>query len=195
MKPAYLLAAGLLLATTAYAQQEVKTKKDYEAPPALPVDATTHLVDYTAVVEVPGAKQSDLYARAFEWVAATYPGAANVLQNKELGRITVQGVTHPRYRNTEFGNVTHTFNIYVKDGKYKYEFTDFRHEFKGAGTQGGDASLGPFENDTPRKMMVGAGMLHRVWNSIRNQTDEQINVRIASLAVAMAGNSKAKSDF
>jgi hypothetical protein len=194
----YLLLAAVLLLTApvVHAQKAKKIKvKDNDAQPTLPTDADTHLVDYTGVVEVAGASQSDLYTRAFDWVAKNYPSASNALQDKDKGRLTVQGLTHPHYRGNEFGGVNHTFNIYVKDGKYKYDFTNFRHEFKGAGETGGDASLGPFENETPRKMMVGAGMLHRVWNSLRNETDVQIKELTASLELAMSGKTKDKSDF
>jgi hypothetical protein len=190
-----LLALSIFLATSVAHAQKAPKIKDNDAQPTFPVDADTHLVDYTGVVEVAGISQNDLYTRAFDWVAKNYPSASNALQDKEKGRLTVQGTTHPHYRNTEFGSVTHTFTIYVKDGKYKYDFTNFRHEYKNAGEQGGDASLGPFENETPRKMMVGAGMLHRVWNSLRNETDTQVKGLITSLDLAMAGKAKDKSDF
>lgn len=195
MKP-FLLGCALLLATsTAYAQKAPKAKAN-DTQPALPTDPETHLVDYSGVVEVPGATQDQLYTRAFDWIAKTHAATASTaLQDKDKGRITVQGTTHPHYRGNEFGSVTHTFSIYVKDGKYKYDFTNFRHDYVVAGQHGGDASLGPFENEEPKKMVMMAGLMHRVWNSIRNETDVQVKEMIASLETAMSGQTKDKGDF
>jgi hypothetical protein len=197
LKGRYYLIQNSMLA--GYPPRVMKAKavkvKDNEATPVLPIDAESHLVDYTGVVEIPASTQDQLYTRAFEWVAKQYPAAGNALVDKEKGRITVQGTTHPRYNGNEFGTVSHTFTIYVKNGKYKYDFTNFRHDYRGAGAQGGDASLGPFENETPRKMVMMSGLLHRVWNSIRNDTDSQIKALIADLDHYMKGQTKDKSDF
>ena len=192
-----LLSCALLLATsTAYAQKASKKAQDNDAQPTLPTDPESHLVDYTGVVEVPGATQDQLYTRAFDWIAKTYTAtAATALQDKEKGRITVQGVTHPHYRGNEFGSVTHTFTIYVKEGKYKYDFTSFRHDYVVGGQQGGNASLGPFENEEPKKMVAMSGLMHRVWNSIRNETDVQVKALIVDLEASMRGKYKDKSDF
>jgi hypothetical protein len=195
LKPLLLGVALLLTAPVAYAQKTPKVK-DNDTQPTLPTASETHLVDYSGVVEVAGATQDQLYTRAYDWLTKRYTAtASNALQDKDKGRLTVQGTTHPHYKGNEFGTVTHTFSIYVKDGKYKYDFTNFRHDYVVAGQHGGDASLGPFENETPRKMMVGAGMLHRVWNSLRNETDVQVKELIASLELAMAGKVKDKGDF
>lgn len=58
-----------------------------------------------------------------------------------------------------------------------------------------DASLGPFENEEPKKMLAMSGLMHRVWNSIRNETDTQVKPLIAVLENYMQGKVKAKSDF
>lgn len=192
-----LFGCALLLATsTAYAQKASKKAKDNDTQPALPTDPESHLVDYSGVVEVAGTTQDQLYTRAFDWIAKTHTATASTaLQDKDKGRITVQGTTHPHYRGNEFGSVTHTFNIYVKDGKYKYDFTNFRHDYVVGGQQGGDASLGPFENEEPKKMVAMSGLMHRLWNSIRNETDVQVKALIADLEVSMQGKVKDKSDF
>jgi hypothetical protein len=187
---------ALLLASPLAQAQKAPKVKDNDSLPALPTDPDTHLVDYSAVVEVAGATQDQLYTRAYDWVTKTYAAtAASALQDKEKGRLTVQGTTHPHYRGNEFGIVTHTFSIYVKEGKYKYDFTNFRHDYVVTGPQGGNASLGPFENEEPKKMVVMAGLMHRVWNSIRNETDGQVKVLIADLEASMQGKTKDKGDF
>jgi hypothetical protein len=191
-----LLGCALLLATTTTYAQKAPKVKDNTTQPTLPTDPDTHLVDYSGVVEVAGATQDQLYSRAFDWIAKTHSAtAATALQDKEKGKLSVQGTTHPHYHGNEFGSVTHTLSIYVKDGKYKYDFTNFRHDYVVAGQHGGDASLGPFENEEPKKMIAMSGLMHRVWNSIRNETDTQVKEMIASLETAMSGKIKDKSDF
>lgn len=195
LKP-LLLGCALLLATSATYAQKAPKVKDNDTLPTLPTDPETHLVAYTSVVEVAGATQDQLYSRAYDWVARTHAAtASSALQDKEKGRLTVQGTTHPHYRGNEFGSVTHTVSIYVKDGKYKYDFTNFRHDYVVPGQHGGDASLGPFENEEPKKMVMMAGLMHRVWNSLRNETDVQVKALIADLEVSMQGKAKDKSDF
>lgn len=195
MKP-LLLGCALLLATSVTHAQKAPKVKENVTQPTLPTDPETHLVDYSGVVEVASTTQDQLYARAFDWIAKTHSAtAATALQDKDKGKITVQGTTHPHYRGNEFGSVTHTFSIYVKDGKYKYDFTNFRHDYVVAGEHGGDASLGPFENEEPKKMVMMAGLMHRVWNSIRNETDVQVKEMVASLDASMQGKVKDKSDF
>lgn len=44
-------------------------------------------------------------------------------------------------------------------------------------------------------MIAMSGLVHRVWNSIRNETDTQVKEMIASLETAMSGKPKDKSDF
>src|SRR6185312_12849833 len=111
----------LLLFNTAFAQ--------------LPVDPSTHLITYTGVVQVSGT-QSELYSRAREWFAKTYNSAQSVIQMDDKDKIVGKPLMIAYYKNYHFGRIYYTVSVYLKDGKYKYEFTNFYH--KGQYTGGGN---------------------------------------------------------
>ena len=97
----------------------------------LPVDSATGRIQYTALVPVPGASQVELYARAQLWFADTFASAKQVVQvaNQEAGvlqgtafypLVLEVGGTHYVQR------LWYTVKLVLKDGRYTYEFTDFR---------------------------------------------------------------------
>lgn len=179
-----LLAVGLLLAGTA-----AQAQKTVEAPVTLPTDPDTHLVDYSGVIEVPGITQAQLYSRAYEWVAKNYNSAQDVIQmqDKETGKIIVKGRTNAYFKGHPFGWVTHTLSIYVKDGKYKYDITDFRHMSE-------RYSYGGFEQAEPTYIPGAAkGAAKSAWNEMKSTTDTNMKATAASLQTAMT--TKNKSDF
>jgi hypothetical protein len=186
-----LLLLALLMASPAIAQ---KVKED-DSPMALPVDSDTHKVTYSGVVEVAGATQAQLYSRAYEWVVRTYKSAPDVLQmqDKESGKIILKGYTHALVRGRECGPVSHTFSIYLKDGRYKYDITDFVNTNQ---TSRGDYGMGAFENEKPSISMPGMnGIIQKSWNILRRNTDADIKAMVADLQAAMTTQTKDKSDF
>jgi hypothetical protein len=80
---------------------------------------------YTEVIQVPEASKAELYLRAKEWVASHYPSASNItMDDKEAGKIVVKG----NFPISLIGNkqlIDNTLTLEVKDGRYKYTFTDF----------------------------------------------------------------------
>jgi hypothetical protein len=181
-----LLALALVLSASIAQAQQIKPSS---ATPALPIDPDTHLVAYTGVVEMPGLTHVQLYERALAWVNQHYPAASSGVQDKEAGKIIVQGVTYAHAHIGFASSVTHTLSLYVKDGKYKYDFTNFRNEAK----SGDDIGLGAFENEKVGNVLV-RGAMQKPWNSLRNETGTQIQALITSLDAEMKG-AKTKSDF
>jgi hypothetical protein len=180
MKQLLLLLALLLAAPLAYAQ----TVNADEAPVSLPTDPDTHLVAYTGVLEVPGATQAQLYDRAYEWVVKNYGSAQSVIQmqDKAAGKIIVKGRTPAYFKGHEFGWITHTLSFYVKDGKYKYDITDFAHNSD-------TYAYGHFE------YIPGAfkGLARKTWHEMKTSTDAEMLATAASIQTAMTA--KSKSDF
>ena len=185
MKQLLLLLALLLTTLLAYAQ---KVNAD-ETPVSLPTDPATHLVAYTGVVEVPGATQAQLYDRAYEWVVKNYGSAQRVIQmqDKEAGKIIVKGRTPAYFKGHEFGWITHTLSFYVKDGKYKYDITDFAHDSD-------TYAYGNFEQAEPH-YIPGAfkGAARKTWHEMKTSTDTDMLATVASIQSAMIA--KPKSDF
>jgi hypothetical protein len=80
-------------------------------------------------------KSAELYARARAWFAVTYRSGKDVIQleDKENGKLIGKGAI--KYTSRVFvgsegtkGWIYYTITIQIKDGRYKYELTDFIHE-------------------------------------------------------------------
>lgn len=90
-----------------------------------------HLIDFTQVVEVPGASKNELYARGKVWFANTFQSARNAIQadDKEAGVLIGKG-WQPSYYTTANGGVVpfqlwYTVRFAFKEGRYRYSLTDF----------------------------------------------------------------------
>ena len=196
MKYLVLVLAFLLATPAAYAQKE----KEYEGEtaPTLPIDPESHLVAYTGVVEVLGVTQAQLYSRAYEWVAKNFKSAQDVIQmqDKESGKIIAKGNVKAFIKKYPQGHNSFTLSIYVKDGKYKYDITNFKNENQVVGRYSGDYSMGNFEQEKPSfKMAMMNGRIQRSWNILRYNNDLEMKATIASLEAAMTAKTKDKSDF
>jgi hypothetical protein len=116
-----LLVAGFFLCFTAGAQS-------LKNP--LPIDSVTHKVTYQGVVEVPGVSKAELYSRAREWFANTFGSAKAVLEmdDKEAGKLigNTNGTYLQRFMGSDVATVVwRHVNVQVKDGRFKYVFSDF----------------------------------------------------------------------
>lgn len=95
----------------------------------LPVDSTTHKITYSAVVQVPGASQAELYGRALRWLAKqpvsppdqrTTDAASGTLAARVGVPFAVQ-IPMLKMPATVWREVV----VQVKDGKAKYELSNF----------------------------------------------------------------------
>lgn len=90
---------------------------------------------YKEVVELDSLfKKDNLYFAAREWFAKSFNSAQHVIQMEErdAGKLIGKGnfsVNH-KILNGEYpsGTIDFTVIIEVKDGRYRYEFTDFYHK-------------------------------------------------------------------
>ena len=159
----------------------------------LPLDAETRQVTYQGVVEVPGATKDQLYDRALEWMAKTYQSANDVVQikDKDQGKLLAKGGILFFYDKVPTGFVVHTQTIYVKDGRYKYVMTGFRHQnLTPAGPTVRDGSMGPLEQGTPPD-----GFREKTWYSMLQGTNEKVKAMIADLEKAMQAKGNDPSKF
>jgi hypothetical protein len=97
----------------------------------LPFDPATGRILYTEVVQVPGASQAELYARAKLWFADTFKSTKDVVQaaDKEAGVIQgtgFQGITVVVMGTHTPLRLWYTVKIALKEGRYKYDITEFR---------------------------------------------------------------------
>jgi hypothetical protein len=102
--------------------------------PKLPIDSLTNKITYSEVVYVDSlANKQELFSRAREWFAKAYKSSTNVIQmeDKESGKIVGKALMQVYHKalgsNYPSGYINYTISIYIKDGRYKYEVTDFHH--------------------------------------------------------------------
>ena len=117
-----LLAACVALASQAQTAQV--------APATYPKDATTGLIDYTDVVPAEGVQQAELFKRGKIWIASTFKSAKEVIQaeDKDAGFIVAKGFSPIIIKAVGIGNAEklyYTIKLNYKDGRYKYELTEF----------------------------------------------------------------------
>lgn len=99
----------------------------------LSFDSTKKELIYSEVVQSPNNSSNQIYLNINEWFAKTYNSSNNVIQlnDKENGKIIGKGgfTISPIY---QWGNiktpqtffVNYTLTLQIKDGKYKYEFSN-----------------------------------------------------------------------
>jgi hypothetical protein len=166
---------------------------DEPLAPVMPIDPATKLITYEAVVEIPGATKDQLYDRALEWMAKTYQSANDVVQikDKEQGKLLAKGGIPYVYHNILSGYVVHTQTIYVKDGRYKYVMTGFKHQYVYTGTPlPRDGSMGALEQTTPP-----SGFRKKAWYDMLQGTNDKVKAMIADLEQAMQAKGKDPSKF
>lgn len=141
------------------------------------------------VVQVDSVSKDELFDRAKLWVASTYNSSRNVMQieNKESGHI--MGKALIRYNSNIFmgsgatqGIIDYTFNIYFKDGRYKYGFSDFYHDANGIS----DFGLITTDDDYPRSTSKAAQKWeNKVWQDIKSQIGDEMLLILSNLEVIM----------
>lgn len=166
----------------------------------------TSKINLTEVVVVDSTlKKDELFSRARKWFADSFVNSNNVLRvnDKESGELIGQG-TFPgeqtRGLTTDKFTISFDVNIYVKDGRYKYEVTDIRHSCVGSYSTNGSGcvDMGVLLNS---KEKVIEGMRYAKMNAriYKSQTDfvyslvsQETGKLITSLKKAMSGASGTK---
>lgn len=157
-------------------------------------DTANDALAYSKVIQVDSATSADLYGRARSWFADTYNNAKEVIQldDKENGKIIGKGSI--QYSNSTFsgnttGYVKYTLTIEVKDGRYKYSFTDYLHEAIPRQEQ----SFGLLTNSVncPYKLpWAGKGWKNKTWIDMKETVSTKTKSIITSLETAMSANNK-----
>ena len=106
-----------------------------------PIDASTHKITYSEVVQTSASlKKGTIYDRALSWAMnnkykITKMDKANSILGCEAS--IVMNYPGPRVGMNDTGFIKFDILIDGKDGRYKYTYTNFRHEgHKGKGNGG-----------------------------------------------------------
>jgi hypothetical protein len=152
------------------------TLKAQKYDSGFPVDKFGKII-YTEVVNMDSVKKDELFLRAKSCFVKLFKDANRVIQNedKENGSITGKGLIEIHLKAVGLvvpgGWVNFILNISVKDGKYKYNISDLRHEGNGSNIPSG----GNLENGKPK------GWVTKQWNSIIIQTNDELKDLIRSI--------------
>lgn len=159
------------------------------------IDIDTLSFNYTGVVQVDSTPAKTLQSRAKLFVAESFKSAKDVIQldDAESGVIVVKGniapvVKVPLIGKMEYGYVHFTAKIQVKDGKYKYTFSEFDHEAHG----NNEGSGGNLNRKKP-----GCGtftMSEGQWRQIKTYTNERVIALAADLQKSMRSAEIGKKD-
>lgn len=158
--------------------------------PNLPIDSVSGKITYKEVVFVDSlSNKQELFSRAREWFAKAYKSSTSVIQmeDKENGKIVGKALIPIFYKYMGMqpgGNINYTISIYVKDGRYKYEITDFYH----TGINIGNYPI-PDGGACERLITEKKGMYGMSYNKTYElylfQTDDNIKSLISELKTAM----------
>src|SRR5450830_1164209 len=89
-------------------------------------------VTYTDIIQLQGVSKNEIYNRAKHWFIDTFNSGKDVIQldDKETGEVIGKGcfkaVWMINFYSSQSVNVWKTIKIQIKDGRYRYEITDFR---------------------------------------------------------------------
>ena len=120
----------LLLGCCFYSKAQ---KEPLTTPYAVPVDTITNLISYEKVVEVSDITAGDIYKRINDWFHTFYKNPKEVIRENDSIKYTIK--SKPRFRltnylakdgsKTEGGIVQYTITVSARNGRFKYEITEF----------------------------------------------------------------------
>ncbi len=138
-------------------------------------------ITYGGVVQIDGLSSEELYKRTKRWFIETYNSGKDVIQldDKENGEIIGKGFFETYWQSTFYSgigiNIHETIKIQVKDGRYKYEITDFKVKFYVPAAGGMPA------NNVDAPLETWNTWREENCNKIRAQIDLDVKGLIASL--------------
>lgn len=168
--------------------------------PKLPFDSLTNKITYSEAVFVDSlTNKQELFSRTREWFAKTYKSSTNVIQmeDKENGKIVGKALMQVYHKGLfselyESGYINYTISIYIKDGRYKYEITDFYHkgQYIGGKYNGRIPDYGVCENMINTKDKTMGISNQKFYNYYLYQIDTNIKNLIIDLKTTISSKNK-----
>jgi hypothetical protein len=152
-------------------------------------------INFKETIMVNGVDKGELYKRAKHWFVIAYKSPKDVLQLDDEDGGEIIGKAVLTYDPTIFsgstqtrGVVRYTVKIFLKDGRFKYEFTDFIHDpFRNQYNQYGKLNFGLITTDIecPNPRFLQKNWSNRVWDDIKEQINENIKLLVQHLEIHM----------
>lgn len=154
---------------------------------------------YNGVVKVDGASKEELYNRARIWFAKAFVNSKEVLQSESEENGQLIGKAVKIYdqgflsgSKETHGRIIYTASIFVKDGRYKYIFTDLVHESYGSLSLGLITTSDEYPGKT--SILFPQFWYDKVWNDIKKQMCDEVLTLIGSLKQTMGTKAEAEKE-
>lgn len=128
-------------------------------------------IKFEEIISVDSLKKDDLYNRAKLWVINTFKSAKQVItaDDKEIGIIKGNGVFIVLKGHLQEQTIRFTFEINVKDYKYKYSFYDF--DFLDNYGNSSEITLDYYYNYYNSGKKLGRGVIIRLLQASKEQME------------------------
>jgi hypothetical protein len=164
----------------------------------LPIDSTSNKIKYSNIILLDSlTSKQELFSRATEWFAKTYKFSKDVIQlnDSENGKIVGKANLSVSFTalgiKTTAGYINYTITLYIKNGKYKYEITDFYHVGIYVNSSAGKApDGGTCENLIKEKKGFWGYSYKRTYENYLIQMDNDIRALVSDLENAMTTKTK-----
>jgi len=159
---------------------------------------------YSEVIKVDSnISKSELYNRAKTWFVTTYNSSNDVLQldDKENGQLIGRAIIKYKSKRTYMGSdltigyIKYTIKIFVKDGRYKYEISNFIHKstYYTNPSSMGLITVDEFPLIKPRNLTKNVS--NKIWLDIKNQINNNISNLILGLKLDMLKETETKINW
>ncbi len=144
------------------------------------------LITFHEVEKIDSTKANELFNRARMWVNDNFKSGKDVIQinDKETGTITGKGILKLPYNYKFYGKTSgetdynFSFKIFVKDYKYKCEFTNFENINGFIGATNSRIGILTSKIECP---VQWPGWPQRAMNEIWTSTKEALEIKISQL--------------
>ncbi|WP_276483605.1 DUF4468 domain-containing protein [Paraflavitalea pollutisoli] len=160
--------------------------------------AQDSVISFTEVVRCDSIKKEELFVKARQWFNASFKDARSVVRiaDKETGEIVAKGIVISQHWYKALGKENKIpilyeadIAIYVKDGRYKYEFKNFIDIEESSIKYTGPLTTA---KAYPAKGYRNKVIMDKIWNSQK----EEIAITISELVVGLKSYmSKPADDF
>ncbi|MGB1050834.1 MAG: DUF4468 domain-containing protein [Chitinophagales bacterium] len=149
---------------------------------------------YEEVIQVESMSKEELFNRAKFWFVASYNSYNDVLQLEDKENGVIIGKANIKYEpsflsgsGTTRGVVSYMIKVSTKEGRYKYEITDFFHDPYDKSNTISRYSVGMITNDeeNPNPKAMAKGWSNKVWKDIKSQIESEMSLLIISLTSEM----------
>jgi hypothetical protein len=154
-------------------------------------------VTYTKVIQTIDTNRTKdiLYLNAKEWFVETFKSSNDVIQldDKENGMIQGKAKIKYSYTTNYNGYINFTIKIWLKNGRYKYEFSNFIHEAKADNCFSLGLITDGIEVNKPCEHYGYINTLGKAWTDVKNVIGSDVQEISKSLNDKM--NQKIDSDW